>query len=437
MIQVHASRRSFLTAGSLGLGGLALPVLLRARAADPAPSRETAVILVFLSGGPAQLDTFDPKPDAPVEFRGPFASIPTALPGIRFTELFPELAARADRLSVLRSVRHATGGHHHGDHWVMTGTHPDNLQFGVNHRPAVGAVAARFRGPNRPGMPAYVGIPRETGYGGPAYLGPGYACFPCADPNAPDFRGPNLRLPAGVTADVVADRRRLTGTLDRMRRDLDARGTAAAMDGFRRAAYDLVLGADARAAFDLGREDGRLRDRYGRTRVGQSCLMARRLVEAGVTFVVVEDFEHTEWDLHGPSGGNLTAEAGTRIKGPHLDRALSALLDDLAARGRLDSTLVVAMGEFGRTPRINGTGGRDHYPFVYSVLLAGGGLRHGQVIGASDARAEHPRERPLGPGDVLATVYHVLGIDPRTAPADGSGRPIPLVEKGDVIRELT
>ena len=173
MIQVHAqNRRTFLTAGSLGLGGLALPGLLRARAADPAPSRETAVILVFLSGGPAQLDTFDPKPDAPVEFRGPFASIPTALPGVRFTELFPELAARADRLSVVRSVRHATGGHHHGYHWVMTGTHPDNLQFGVNHRPAVGAVAARFRGPNRPGMPAYVGIPRETGYGGPAYLGP-------------------------------------------------------------------------------------------------------------------------------------------------------------------------------------------------------------------------------------------------------------------------
>ncbi len=181
----------------------------------------------------------------------------------------------------------------------------------------------------------------------------------------------------------------------------------------------------------------RLRDRYGRTRIGQSLLMARRLVEAGVTFVAYEDFETTEWDLHGTAGGDrFGLKKGTEIKGPHLDRALSALVEDLEDRGLLDSTLIVAWGEFGRTPRVNPGGGRDHYPAVYSALLAGGGLRHGQVVGASTAKAEFPRERPLSPGDVLATVYHVLGIDPRTAPADATGRPIPLLSAGEAIREL-
>ncbi len=246
----RAGRRSFLKVASLGLGGLTLPDVLRAGAA--APARKTAVIFLVLSGGPAQLDTFDPKPDAPEEFRGPFASIPTALPGVRVTELFPRVARLLDRMTILRSVHHTTGSHHHGYHWMMTGHHPENLQFSVNQRPAAGAVAARFRGPNRAGMPAYVGMPRETGYGGPAYLGVGYGSFAVPDPNAADFRVPNLATPAGVGAAQLTDRKELLRSFDVMRRDLDARGTAAALDGFQREAFDLVLGAAAREAFDLG-----------------------------------------------------------------------------------------------------------------------------------------------------------------------------------------
>jgi hypothetical protein len=318
---------------------------------------------------------------------------------------------------------------------MMTGTHPDNLQFGVNHRPAMGAVAARYRGANRRGMPAYVGMPRATGYGGPAYLGPGYGPFEVPDPNDPKSRVPNLKLAAGTDPGTLAARKDLLRSFDGMRRDLDTHGTATALDGFQREAFDLVLGSAARDAFDLGKEDVRLRDRYGRTRIGQCCLVARRLVEAGVTFVAYEDFETCEWDLHGPSGNDAYGvRKGTPLKGGHLDRALSALVEDLGDRGLLDRTLVVAVGEFGRTPKVNGGGGRDHY--VFSALLAGGGLNHGRVIGASTAKAEYPRERPLSPGDLLATIYHVLGINPETSPPDASGRPIPLLGDGTAIREL-
>jgi hypothetical protein len=432
-------RRTFLKVASLGLGGLTLPAVLRSRAARPPAARhpDTAVILVFLSGGPAQLDTFDPKPDAPAEVRGPFASIPTVVPGVRVTELFPRIARLMDRMSILRSLHHTTGSHHHGYHWMMTGTHPDNLRFGVNDRPAMGAVAARYRGANQPGVPAYVGMPRATGYGGPAYLGLGYGPFEVPDANDPKFQVPNLKLAAGVDAGTLGGRRELLRSFDGMRRGLDTHGIATALDGFQREAYDLVLGPAARAAFDLGKEDMRLRDRYGRTRIGQCCLMARRLVEAGVTFVAYEDYETCEWDLHGPSGNDpYGVSKGTPLKGGHLDRALSTLVEDLGARGLLDRTLVVAVGEFGRTPKVNGGGGRDHYPSVFSALLAGGGLSHGRVVGASTAKADAPRERPLSPGDLLATIYRVLDIDPKASPSDATGRPIPLLSEGTAIREL-
>jgi uncharacterized protein (DUF1501 family) len=431
-------RRNFLRVGALGAGGLALPGVLRQRAAaaESGRAKDTSVILVFLSGGPSQHDTFDPKPDAPEEFRGPFASIPTALPGVRVTELFPALARRLDRFTVLRSVHHNDGSHHHSYHWMLTGTYPQNLQFYVNQRPAVGAVAAKYRGPARAGVPPYVTIPKASGYGGAAYLGVGCNTFEVPDPNAPAFQVPNLKPAGGLTADALADRQLLLRSFDRMRRDHDATGTAAAMDSFQRAASELVLGRAARDAFDLNREAVRLRDRYGRTRLGQSCLLARRLVEAGVTLVMIEDYEFMEWDLHATTGTDQTVAKGTRVKGPHLDRALSALVDDLDDRGMLDRTLVLAMGEFGRTPKVNPNGGRDHWGNVFSVLLAGGGLRHGQVVGSSTARGENPKDRPLGPQNILATAYHVLGIDPTTAPLDTTGRPIPLLAEPEPIKEL-
>jgi uncharacterized protein (DUF1501 family) len=431
-------RRTFLKLGALALGGLALPDLLRLRASASAeePARDTAVIQLFLSGGPSQHDTFDPKPDAPAEYRGPFKSIPTSLPGVRFTELFPRLARLADRLTVLRSVHHNDGSHHHSYHWMQTGYYPANLRFYVNERPAAGAVAAKVCGPRRAGVPPYVTIPRGASYGNAGYLGIGYNPFEAGDPNAKGFGVRNLQPPPGVSADRLADRRVLLGAFDRMRRDIDATGTARGMDSFARAAFDLVTGPAAREAFDLAREPAALRDRYGRTRVGQGCLLARRLVEAGVTFVTVEDFEFTEWDLHGGAGGGMGVEPGTKVKGPHLDAALGTLVTDLADRGLLGRVLVQVFGEFGRTPKINPSGGRDHWGNVFSVLLAGGGLRHGRVVGASTAKGEYPRDRPLRPEDVLATTYHVLGIDRGQTAADPSGRPVAFLPGGEAIKEL-
>ncbi len=433
---IGLSRRSFLRAGVLGAGGIALATRAEfcAHAVESVTPR-TAVIQIFLSGGPSQHDTFDPKPDAPVEYRGPFQSIPTRLPGVRITELFPRVAGLMDKLTILRSVHHGDGSHHHSCHWMLTGYYPQNLQFNVNQRPALGCVTARFRGPNRPGLPAYVAMPRPSTYGNAAYLGVGYNPFPVDDPNLPTFAINDLQLPRGVMHEHLAERRALQQTFDRMRRDFDTSGIAAGMDSFNQAAFDLVSSPAARHAFDLSRESPRLRDAYGRTRLGQSCLMARRLVEAGVTYVLIEDYEFMEWDLHGAPSAT-TVEAGTKLKGPHLDCALSSLVSDLHDRGMIDQVLIVVMGEFGRTPRVNPAGGRDHWGNVFSVLLAGVGLRHGQVIGSSTARGENPRERPLRPDHILATTYHVLGIDPRQTVLDQTGRPRELLADPEPIREL-
>jgi hypothetical protein len=427
------ARRSFLKAGVLGS---LLPGWLGPKVrADGAVTPRTAVIHILLSGGPSQHDTFDPKPDAPAEFRGPFQSIATRLPGVRVSELFPRIAQRMDKFSILRSLHHGDGSHHHSSHWMLTGYYPQNLQFYVNQRPAIGCVAARFRGANCSGLPAYVAMPRPSGYGNAAYLGVANNPFAVDDPNAPAFAVPNLQLTKGLTREALADRRSLQKSFDGMRRDLELRGVGASMDAFSQAALDLVSGPAARSAFDLSREDSRLRDSYGRTRLGQSCLMARRLVEAGVTYVMIEDYEFMEWDLHG-SPSATTVEAGTKLKGPHLDRALSSLVDDLDARDMLDRVLVLVHGEFGRTPQVNAAGGRDHWGDVFSALLAGGGLRHGQVVGSSTARGESPKDRPLRPAHLLATAYRTLGIDPRLTVSDETGRPRELLSDPEPISEL-
>jgi len=427
------NRREFLRLGSLAAGGLSLVDILRQRAQAQDGGKDTAVIQVFLCGGPSQHDTFDPKPLAPAECR-PFDSIQTVMPGVCVTEFFPRLAAIFDEFSVVRSVSHGDGSHNHSVHWLQTGHYPNKLVFGENQYPATGATIARYRGANSPGMPPNVAIPEGFYYSTASYLGARYNPMEVGDPNKPDFSVSNLKLIDGITTNRLDDRLRILRGLDRFRRDVDTHGQFAAMDAFHVSAYDMISGPAVRRAFDISSEDPRLRDRYGRTRLGQACLLARRLVEAGVTFVNVKDYEFFEWDLHGTVGG--PGIEGTKTKGPHLDMALSSLILDLKERGLLDRVLVQVFGEFGRTPNINTTAGRDHWGNVFTALFAGGGLRHGQVIGSSDAKGALPLDRPLGPTDLLATMYRFLGISTELTSSDFSGRPIPLLPSGEPIREM-
>jgi hypothetical protein len=279
-----------------------------------------------------------------------------------------------------------------------------------------------------------VAIPEGFYYSTACYLGQRYDPMEVGDPNEPDFGVSNLKLIDGITTNRLDDRLQILRGLDRFRRDADAQGHFAAMDAFQVSAYDMISGPAVQRAFDISSEDSSLRDRYGRTRLGQGCLLARRLVEAGVTFVNVKDYEFFEWDFHGTVGG--PGIVGTKTKGPHLDMALSSLILDLKERGLLSRVLVQVFGEFGRTPNINTTAGRDHWGNVFTALFAGGGLRHGQVIGSSDAKGAVPQDRPLSPTDLLATMYRFLNISAELSPADFSGRPIPLLPSGEPIREL-
>jgi hypothetical protein len=429
----QTDRREFMRIGALAAEGLTLSDLLQQRAIAEHVPNDTAVIQIFLCGGPSQHDTFDPKPLGPAACR-PFDSIPTAMPGVRVTEFFPKLAAIFDEFSVVRSVHHGDGSHNHSVHWMQTGRYPSNLIFGQNQFPATGAVISKYRGANRTGMPPNVAIPEGFYYSTASYLGPRHNPMEVGDPNKPDFSVPNLNLVDGISTKRLDDRLQLMQGLDRFRRNVDTRGQFAAMDAFQASAFEMISGPAVRRAFDISAEDPRLRDRYGRTRLGQGCLMARRLVEAGVTFVNVKDYEFFEWDLHGTVGG--PGIEGTKTKGPHLDMALSTLIMDLKQRGLIDRVLVQVFGEFGRTANINTTAGRDHWGNVFTALFAGGGLRHGQVIGSSDAKGALPVDRPLGPTDLLATMYKFLGISTDLAPNDFSGRPVPVLPTGEPIREM-
>jgi len=436
------TRRSFLQAGMLGLGGLALPDLFRLRAdgADPGRVGERSVILFWLSGGPGHMETWDPKPAAPSGFRGPFGAIATSLPGVQFGELLPEQAKRMDRLAILRTVNHGTGDHTKGNHWMLTGYEgpafnaPDNT---IQRRPAIGSAVARLRAPGRPGMPPYVAVPHLRGgtdnlFHYAAYLGGGANPFVVeSDPNDPKYRVRNLTLPGGVTLDRLEDRRRMLEALDQVRRDADPK--LRDLDAYHQRAFGMLTGRSVASAFDIAAEDPKLRDRYGRHTFGQGALLARRLVEAGTPFVTVNC---VPWDHHG-TAPQLKTEEGAKKLIPPLDRAIAALVDDLIDRGLYDSTLVVAMGEFGRTPRMNKDAGRDHWGDTFSVLMGCGSMRMGQVIGRSGARGEHVADRPIGPQDVAATIYHHLGIDSRAVTFDDrTGRPTYLIEKGEPIQEL-
>jgi hypothetical protein len=400
------------------------------------------VILIWLDGGPPQHETYDPKPQAPAEFRGPLKAIPTAVPGVQVSELLPEHARLLSRMSIIRSMYHDNGDHFAAAHWMLTGYLGSNASDLAPQYPSAGSIIARVQGARRAGMPAYVGLPNThsvglvPGYHGAAYLGVGYNPFVAdGDPNSEGYQVPNLALPAGVDPPRLSRRRGLLDTFDRARRDVDASGLMEGLDRFDQKAFDLVLGAAARRAFDLGKEDPRLRDRFGRHQWGQSALLARRLVEAGVRFVTLT---FSGWDFHS------SLESGMKNVLPVLDRAVSGLVEDLDARGLLDSTMVLVMGEFGRTPRMNTGGvpgsdpvpGRDHWGNVMSVLVAGGGFVRGQVIGASNSKGEVPKERPVRPQDLMVSLYHQLGIDPQTSFPNRAGRPIPIGSDGQVVREL-
>jgi Protein of unknown function (DUF1501) len=424
------TRRDVLRVGALGLGGLTLPGLLRARAAGTAAGRgakDTAVVWLFLSGGPSHIDTYDPKPGAPAEYRGEFKPIRTRAPGVQVCELMPRQSAVFDRMAVVRTLGH-DGGHLSGPHLLATGVPFPPAELGEPQAaPAAGAVAAKVRGPHpATGMPPYVSLKRMPTGDGPAFLGPACAPFEGHGPGRRDL-GPAT----GAGLDRLADRRGLLKALDGMRRDLDARGTAAAADEVERQAFELVLGRRAQEAFDLDREDARVRDRYG-PGLGEQLLLARRLCEAGAAFVSIEwtGGRPFGWDNHRGVFDFLRANL------PALDRAVAAFVTDVADRGLAGRVLLVVLGEMGRTPKVNERAGRDHWPQAMSVALAGGGLRMAQAVGQTSAKGEFPVTRPLGAGDLLATIYHVLGIDPSLRLADRGGRPVPALADGRPIAEL-
>ena len=423
-----SSRRSFLQVGALAVGGLTLPNLLRLRAAQPAAAKKS-VILIWQAGGPSHIDMYDLKPNAPAEVRGEFKPIDTNVPGIQIGEHLPQQAKIFDKLSVVRSAFHTNAGHGMGSQWMQTG-YQATIEVNDNIYPSTGSVVAKMKGANDPGLPAYVNLPKQVAFGKAAYLGASFNPFsPDSNPNEANFQVKNLKLPARVDGTRLDRRKQLLHDLDTIRRDIDTKGDLEGLDTFYRDGLEMVTNAKAQNAFDVNRETVKLRDRYGRNDLGQSCLLARRLVEAGVTFVTVQ--AGGGWDSHKDNFKELS-----RRLLPQFDMGVAALVEDLHDRGLQNDVLVVAMGEFGRTPKINKDAGRDHWPGAMSVLYAGGGLKMGQAIGTTNALAEYPTSKPYTPGCVLSTMYHALGIDHKHVFFDQAQRPLPILSEGEPIREL-
>jgi hypothetical protein len=433
-----------LKASLAGFAGLSLPRLLRLRAepagAAPTAPRHKSVILLWMTGGPSHIDTWDVKPGMPSEIRGPFKDIPTRLPGVHICEYLPLQAAMMDKFTLIRSVDCRESNHEPNMVMQTANLAAEPRLNPLGHLyPGFGSVVARYHAPAHPAVPANVVLNlrdrSHVAWGG--YLGKQY------DP----FEGRNVstlfQLPGSLTLDRVRDRRRLAQQMDGLRADIDASGQMEALDRFSQQAFDIIAGGRAQAAFDVSREPRRILDRYGDHEWCRQALLARRLVEAGVSFVTLDLSNHSAsgtWDTHGdnipPYGGIWN---GLRPLLPVFDRLLTTLVSDLGDRGLLEDTLVIAMGEFGRTPRLGTQGssdGRDHWPYVMSMVMAGGGLRHGQVIGASSRDGGEIAERPVSPGDIAATIYRHFGIPPETTYPDHQGRPIRIVDHGEPIREL-
>ncbi len=428
------TRRDFLHAGTIAPLGLTLAGMNRARAGGA--DGDVNCIMLFLVGGPSQLDTFDPKPKAPAEVRGPFSPIKTNVPGLEISEIFPKTSRRADKFAIVRSVYHnATAVHDTGHQMMQTGR---LFSGGVEH-PHVGCALGYLKG-GRGELPAHALLPRPIGRTGgnlphghtAGYLGKPHDPFILnADPNAPGFKVPDLLPPDYITGLRAERRQRLREAVDGATAAFEANGAAKQLDDNFQLAYKLMSSAKARDAFALEKEPGKVRDRYGRTRFGQSCLMARRLIEAGVRFVTVNMFEtvfdEVTWDIHGSRPFTDVQQMAKEVA-PNFDTAYSALLEDLDERGLLSTTIVIALGEFGRTPKINPAGGRDHHPGVWSILVGGGPIKGGQVVGESDELGYAPRTRPVTPGEVAATLYRGLGIDPHKELPGPQNRPLPLVD---------
>lgn len=441
------TRRAVLQAGASTMLGLGWADLLRSQALAGQSTQGTArsVILLWLWGGPAQLDTWDPKPNIPIEYRGPFSPIATRVPGVRITELFPQIARLTDQLAIIRSLHSFSNDHGVAGTIGLTGSIAggvglDGKPTAGSTRPALGSVVARARG-FKSTLPPYMvvggrlhqGKKSIAGEGGGA-LGVIYDPFRLEYDPVEGTRVPALQLAADLTPDRLGDRQRLMQSLDQLQRRADALRSMRAIDDFRSQAFALLTSPNARKMFDVSQEKPQTIERYGRTRFGQSCLLARRLVENRVPFVQVNWSDHVEAEEDAGDGGWDHHYRNFQIMqdrhAPWLDQALSALLLDLRDRGLLESTLILAVGEFGRSPKINAMAGRDHWEHCYSALMAGGGVRGGRVIGESNARGEHPHERPVTPTDIAATIQHCVGITSEQANTLGIGVP------GKVIDEL-
>lgn len=446
------NRRHLLKVGGLGMLGLSMPKLLRAEAAQrkAPPARAKSVIFLFQFGGPSHLDTFDMKPDAPEGIRGPHKPISTNVDGIQISEYFPKLAKVMDKTCLIRSMHHTMRNHNPASYYALSGHAPPvddlTLRDTPEMYPAYGSVVDKLA-PNKGTIPTFVAYPHVVGDGTitPAqhasFLGKLHdPLLFTKDPSADNFALPELSLPANLSYDRLVARRELQQLIDRQSRVLDGSAAAQGLDAYYERALSMLASDKLKKAFDLSQEPEAVRERYGKHTYGQSCLLARRLVEAGTKFVNVyfsnsisggKSLTRGGWDTHGSSGAKMFPIV-EKYHHPYTDQTLSTLLTELDERGLLDTTLIVWMGEFGRTPRINSKASRDHWPQCYTTLLAGGGIKRGFVHGASDRNGEYPAENPVRPDDLAATIYSLLGIDPHTEVRGVDGRPLPIAS-GDPV----
>lgn len=431
MLEIHFNRRDFLRVGAVGALGLTLPAALQADTRRAAATerrrgpRARSVILVYLGGGLSHHDSFDLKPEAPEEVRGVYRPIASSVPGTLVGNLLPRLARTMHKLALVRSGAHTNDHHETATNWVLCG------RFGsaFGDYPAIGAVVSHqlgFRGV----LPPYVAIPRNPSFtwelGKSAYLGGRYESFKTGDPNQPGFRVQDVAQP-DVSPASARRRQGLLRAVDRLAEQVHGNDQLQTYGEFQQRAASLLLSRAARGAFAVEREPDRLRDRYGRNTFGQSCLLARRLIERDVRFATIN---YGGWDHHARIWDNLNRKL------PEFDQGFSALIDDLDTRGLLAETLVVCMGEFGRTPRINRDVGRDHWGQAASLLFAGAGVRGGLLLGATDRQGAHVTRRPVAPADVAATIYEAVGVDPHRWLRHPEGRPVEILDQGETVREL-